>query len=427
MTSTTDNDRRMTRRTALASLAAGAATLAGCGGGAGAAGDGAVAGDAAPSDAAPAVGDTGAGADVAGISSGGTGSFTTGTVSGLGSIILCGIRFDDGAAIVDRDDGGLVGPVLPGMVVAVRGSNVTTSVAGALSTATALQIRYASEWVGPVGAVDVVARTLTVAGQQADIAANAVFAGDALALADLTTSHAVELHGYLDLSTGRLLATRVEVSSTAPANVRLSGQVAALDPTARTFRLGTALVGFDAGLALPAGWGNGQLVRVTLAPGSSGVPWHAAAIQQRQAWLPAMDAGNDAEAELEGRITSIAGPALFTVNGIQVDASAVTIAGALLVGAVVQVHGKTANGTVIASRVELKALAQVEAEVFEFIGTVSNLNILTRTFTLKGLQFSYGLATPIDVLGWITGATPSARVKAMPAGGGWLATEIRRP
>lgn len=428
MTSTTEKDGRVTRRTALASLAAGAATLAGCGGGAvggDATGAGAAGVDTAPAGAAPA-GDAGAPADMAGISSGGTGSFTTGTVSGLGSILVCGIRYDDGSAIVERDDGGPVGAVRPGMVVAVRGTAVAPGVGTALPTATALQIRYASEWVGPVDAVDTVARTITIAGQRADIAANAVFDGAALQLADVTTAHQVELHGYLDVSTGRLLATRVEVSSGAAAGVRLSGKVSNLDAAARTFQLGTALIGFDAGLALPAGWGNGQLVRVTLVPGSSGTPWRATGIQQRQGWLQAMDPGNDAEAELEGRITSVGAAGTFTVNGIQVDASAVTLAGALLVGSVVQVHGRTSNGAVIASRVELKPLAEVETTVFEFLGAVSNLNILTRTFTLKGLQFSYGAGTPIDVLGWITGATPLVDVKAVPAGGIWLATEIHQ-
>lgn len=428
MTSTTEKDGRVTRRTALASLAAGAATLAGCGGGAvggDATGAGAAGVDTAPAGAAPA-GDAGAPADMAGISSGGTGSFTTGTVSGLGSILVCGIRYDDGSAIVERDDGGPVGAVRPGMVVAVRGTAVAAGVGTALPTATALQIRYASEWLGPADAVDTVARTITIAGQRADIAANAVFDGAALQLADVTTAHQVELHGYLDVSTGRLLATRVEVSSGAAAGVRLSGKVSNLDAAARTFQLGTALIGFDAGLALPAGWGNGQLVRVTLVPGSSGTPWRATGIQQRQGWLQAMDPGNDAEAELEGRITSVGAAGTFTVNGIQVDASAVTLAGALLVGSVVQVHGRTSNGTVIASRVELKPLAEVETTVFEFLGAVSNLNILTRTFTLKGLQFSYGAGTPIDVLGWITGATPLVDVKAVPAGGIWLATEIHQ-
>ncbi|MFN7288027.1 MAG: hypothetical protein ACK5SV_02725, partial [Burkholderiales bacterium] len=57
-----------TRRLVLFGLAAGAAQVAGCGGG---------------------------GGDLAGIGSGGTGSFTTGVITGLGSIIVNGVRYDD--------------------------------------------------------------------------------------------------------------------------------------------------------------------------------------------------------------------------------------------------------------------------------------------------------------------------------------------
>ncbi len=47
----------------------------------------------------------GGGSDVAGLSSGGTGSFTSGTISGLGSIIVNGIRYDDtNANKISRDD-----------------------------------------------------------------------------------------------------------------------------------------------------------------------------------------------------------------------------------------------------------------------------------------------------------------------------------
>ena len=56
-----------TRRTLLLGLVGSVAELTGCGGG----------------------------SDVAGLSSGGTGSFTSGTISGLGSIIVNGVRFED--------------------------------------------------------------------------------------------------------------------------------------------------------------------------------------------------------------------------------------------------------------------------------------------------------------------------------------------
>lgn len=414
MTSRHDDPIHMTRRAVLAAMAGGAATLVGCGGAGG--------GDPAGPAGAPGGGDS-----VAGISSGGTGSFATGVVTGLGSIILRGIRYDDSTAVLERDDDGVVGPVRPGMVVSVRGSSITAATAAdGLATATALRIRYASEWVGKVDAVDAANRTLTVLGQRIDVPTNCVFEGAALQLSAVTTSLFVEVHGYLDLSTGRLLATRVDVSSTVPTAFRLSGQVSGLDPNARTFRLGTASIGYDAALVLPAGWGNGQLVRVTLATAQAASAWQATRIRPRELLLPELQVLDRSAAEVEGTVTGVTGAGAFAVNGIPIDAAAATIAGAVAIGATVEVRGTTVNGVVVATQVQVKTLAQVQAGTFEFIGTVSNLNILTRTFSVKGVDFTYGPSATIDVLGWLTGATPLVRVKAMPVNGVWVASEIRQ-
>ena len=427
MTNRRDTPTHPTRRAVLAAMAGGMTTLAGCGGGVGADVGGAGAGGGADlgGGAGPGVGPVDA--SIAGISSGGTGSFTTGTVSGLGSIIVRGIRFDDGAAIVERDDDGAVGPLLPGMVVSIRGSGIAAATGpDALPTATALRIRYASEWVGKVDAVDAANRTLTVLGQRIDVASNAVFAGDATQLAALTPSHFVEVHGFLDLATGRLLATRVEASNSPPPALRLSGQVSGLDAGARTFRLGTAVIGYDAALVLPAGWADGQLVRVTLATAQAGGTWQATRIGQRESLLPEMEIQDRSEARIEGAVTSLGGAATFAVNGIAIDATGVAIDGVLALGATVEVRGTTVDDVVQATQVDVRTREALETAAFEFIGAISNLNILTRTFTLKGLEFTYGLAVRIDVLGWLTGATPVVRVKATQVNGVWVASEIRQ-
>ena len=323
---------------------------------------------------------------------------------------------------------GLVGPLLPGMVVSIRGSAIAAATGpDVLPTATALRIRYASEWVGKVDAVDAVNRTLTVLGQRIDVASNAVFAGDATQLAAITPAHFVEAHGFLDLATGRLLATRLDISNAAPAAFRLSGKVGGLDAGARTFLLGTAVIGYDAALAVPAGWADGQMVRVTLAPAPAGGNWQATRIRQRESLLPELGIQDSSEARIEGAVTSIAGAATFTVNGIAIDATGVAIDGVLALGATVEVRGSTVDGVVKATQVEVRTREALETEVFEFIGTVSNLNILTRTFTLKGLEFTYGLGAQIDgVLGWLTGAAPVVRVKATQVNGVWVASEIRQ-
>jgi hypothetical protein len=399
MNPTNDNTIRLTRRAAIVGMAGTVASLAACGGG---------------------------GGGVAGLSSGGTGSFATGTVAGLGSVIVNGVRYDDSVAAVSRSDDGTVAALRAGMVVAIFGSAVSAATAaGALPTATANRISYASEWVGPVGAVNSAGRTLTVLGQIIDVPVTAVFEGAATDLTTVTTAQFVEVHGYLDVGTGRLLATRIEVANVSPGAFRLSGRVAALDNTARTFSLGTTTIGYPAALSLPSGFANGMLVRVTLATAQVGGVWQATRIRVREALLAQVEVAERAEAEIEGTVTSVESSTRFSVNGIPVNASGVSVPGTLAVGSAVEVHGTAVAGVIVATRLELKGANGIEVQDFDFIGPVSNVDTVARTFVLKGLNFSYTASTRNEVVGWVNGATPTVRVKATPAGGAWIASEIR--
>ena len=91
----------------------------------------------------------GGGTDVAGVSSGGTGSFTSGTITGLGSVIVNGIRYDDSTASVTIGGVSSAASALQlGMVVRIQGSAITAPVtAGALSTATATSMAH---WAGAI-------------------------------------------------------------------------------------------------------------------------------------------------------------------------------------------------------------------------------------------------------------------------------------
>ena len=394
----------MSRRTALGAVAAGAAWLCGCGGGGGS---------------------EFGGASVAGITSGGTGSFTTGTVSGLGSIIVRNVRYDDSRASVSRSDDGVVGSIRPGMVVAIEATAVVPAQPGAtLANATALRISYASEWVGRIDAVDTTAGTVTVLGQTIEVADAAVIEGAATRLSALAAGQFVEVHGYLDLGAGRLLATLVEVSAAAPSAFHLSGQVTSLDTAARTFRIGTAVIGYDASVALPSGFANGMLVRVVLGTTQVAGTWPAQRIRTREV-LAGVEAGEQDEAEVEGTLMSIGPGATFNVNGIPVDASGLPAVAGLALGVLVKAEGSMRGGVLVATRVEVKSRSVLQPEDFVFIGPVSGLNILTRTFTLQGQLFTYGLATPISVINWLTGATPTVEVHAVRVNGQWQATEIK--
>jgi hypothetical protein len=399
-----ETSQRISRRTTLAALAGGVASITACGGG----------------------GSGGLGIGIAGLSSGGTGSFTTGTVAGLGSIIVNGVRYDDSVARVSRSDDGPVAALRVGMVVFIKASAVASATnSDALPTATANRIVYASEWMGPVGTIDVVNRAITVLGQWVDVPAAVVFEGAALQFSELTTSQFVEVHGYLDVSTGRLLATRVEVSTGAPVAFRLTGKVSALNTSARTFSVGSALIAYDATSALPASWANGRLVRVTLSTVQTAGAWRATRIRARDQELVELEVKDRFDSELQGTVTSIEGPARFAVNGIPVDASAAQVTGTITVGAAVEVRGVVASEVIVARRVELRTGAALEVDDFDFFGTVSNLDTAARTFTLKGLVFAYTPGTRNEVRNWIAGSTPSVRVRATLAAGVWIASEIK--
>jgi hypothetical protein len=366
------------------------------------------------------------------LSSGGTGayptgSFTTGTVTGLGSIIVNGVRYDDSKAIVSRSDAGPVGALRPGMLVSIEASNIAAATdANALPTSTAHRITYASEWRGKVDAIDVQGRTITVLGQTVSVPAGAVFDGDAPQLAGLTAQQYVEVHGYLDLSSNRLLATRVDVSNHAPAEFRLSGRVSALDTSARTFSVGSAAISYDATVGLPAAWANGMLVRVALATTQVDGMWQASRISPRESVLAALQVQDQAESDVGGTVTSLDGPSRLTINGsISVDLSRAQITGTLELGAGVEIRGTVVNDAISATHVDVKTDSQLEVNEYDFFGVVSNLDTSSQRFDLQGLTFAYTANTLNDVQDWTTGATPSVRVTAMLSDGIWIASEIR--
>ena len=108
-----------TRRESLLAMLGAAAALAGCGGG---------------------------GDDTAGVGLGGTGAFSVGPITGIGSIIVNGIRYDDSSASIDNDDSPFRREDFRlGMVVAVQGSPVVNG------RSTASRIVLTSELVGPMG------------------------------------------------------------------------------------------------------------------------------------------------------------------------------------------------------------------------------------------------------------------------------------
>ena len=355
-----DLDGRMDRRDALVFTAlASALALAGCGGGDG-------------------------GSTVAGVTSGGTGSFATGSITGLGSIIMGAIRFDDSKASsildIDDDNTDLRGQLRLGMVVRVKGKPKN----GSSADAETIEVR--SELLGPVSRVD--ATTLKVLEQTVKVTASTFF-GDGLAgLAALAPNDIVEVHGFVDAVNNVITATRIERKTLANVKAfKLQGLVRAL--TANTFQIGNLVISFAAPIDLPSSLvlANGLLVRVRLAPTlGSGT---RKALKIRAVELEVQDRD---EAEVEGTITAFTSSSQFSVNGLAVDASGAVVPTGLKLGDRVEVEGKLVSGVLVAKKVALDD--EKDPLKFELHGTINSLSTTAKTFVLRGVTVDY--SSPVE-------------------------------
>jgi Domain of unknown function (DUF5666) len=337
----------------------------------------------------------GGGTDIAGVSSGGTGSFTTGSIIGLGSVIVNGIRYkDDNAAISINGLPGSPADLKLGMVVRIQGSAITAATATSLAMAEATSVSCSSEWKGRVGAVDPAAKTFTLLGLKVHVLDTTIFEGGLFSGA--LDGDDVEVYGFsfTDPATGDLAlrATRVEVQDQALSSYRLSGVVSHLSSGQYTFQLGNTIIDYEKASGTN-GLQNGQLVRVDLqtATNASG-HWVATEVRAENT---SSELEDEHEAEIEGTVTSaITAEKTFSVSGIPVDASRVSNLPSLSLGTRVEVKGSILNGTVIATEVEVEDDEDIEAQEYEFHGTVSGLT--PNSFVVRGYTVQYNGTTRLE-------------------------------
>ncbi len=360
----------------------------------------------------------GGGTDVAAVSSGGTGSFTSGTITGLGSVIVNGIRYtyDDTVEVTLDGATSNAAALQLGMVVRIQGSAVTpASTASRLASATASSIACGSEWKGRIDTVDVNAGTFTLLGQTVRVLATTVFPNGKLD-SSLAGQYA-EVYGFLNPADNSLQASRVEVESSAPDRYRLSGIVANLNST--TFQLGTALIN-HATASKPVALQNGQLVRVALQTTPSGGAWLATEVKVEDY---SNDLDDEDEAEIEGAITSFASSTSFSVNGIPVDASRITPPTGLALGVRVEVKGSISGGAVIATEIEIETDDDIESQAFEFHGAISALT--PSTFVVRGYTIHYNGNTTLEPSNTTLADGLYVEVKAeLDSNGDLLATQV---
>ena len=293
---------------------------------------------------------------VAGIDARGTpvSIVSKGTITGFGSIIVNGVRFDTANASIDVDGNpGTQSDLKVGHVVVVRGTmnnDGTDAVADAVSFDDLVE--------GPISAIDITAGTITVLGQLIVIGDDTSFDDDIspASIDGLNIDDTVEVSGFL-LADGSISATRIERKS-AGSEFEVTGHVSNL--TATTFQINDLTIDFSAAQLddFPAGSPeNEQRVEVKGNNLGDNDELLATRVKFKGDELEADDGD---QVEIEGFITLFESPMKFEVEGIPVITNESTAfkngePGDLALNTKVEVEGRMdANGIITATKVEIK-------------------------------------------------------------------------
>jgi hypothetical protein len=328
-----------------------------------------------------------------GVDSGGTGgaaTYANGPITGSGSIIVNGVRFDDTTASVSDDNGGSTKDALKlGMVVEVRGSALTDDPTTGGKSSTASSISFNSELLGRIDSIDPSTSSLVVIGQPVDVKTTTFF-DDSLTggLSALATGNVVEVYALYDSTVGRYAATRIERKSSVPTEFRLRGAVTALNTTTKVFNIGTEQISYATVTDLPTNLANGAILRVRVSNTGGNHVWTASRLRDGS-----NKPDDGSQARIEGLITAFTSVSQFSIGTVQVTTnSGTTVSGGVpALNVRVEVEGTITAGVLVASSVTIEADSGKTEN--QFIGPISALNTANKTFVVKGQTISYALTT----------------------------------
>lgn len=337
------------------------------------------------------------GGDGAGSAGTGTGStaattstkeLASGTVTGFGSVIVDGVKYDDRSASVSVEQdaaspkAGSVSALRLGMRVEVGTRDGTT-----VDT-----VAVRSEVVGRITSLS--ADGFVVAGQNVKRSGDPATVFDGVAgLSGLVVNDLVEVHGQRDAA-GNIVASRIERKDpNSTPFVRVVGNVGALDSTAKTFTVGGLTVSYDSATRiLPAGTqlANGLRVAVWSNGAISGNTLAARTIVVRSSGL-----GESDKARIGGLISGLDFAArAFTVDNVRVDASNAQFedgsATDLANGRPVRVRGTFTDGVLVASEVKF---AQPRGDMApDLSGPITDF-VSSASFKVRGVPVDASAAT----------------------------------
>lgn len=289
-----------------------------------------------------------------------------GTISGLGSVILNGVRYETiGASVLDSDDSHTItSPLGLGMTISIEAS--------ATSATTASTIHVQSGLKGSTSAVDNTAKTLNVAGLPVTTDVTTfILKSDGINVGsfnDLLNGQQVDVYG-VPQSDGTFKATRIEIE-TAALLVQLVGVVSNLDTSNKAFSLGVGgnLVTVSyATVTVPTGLANGSVVSVHTDTTASASNYSAASLYLRSTDVTTFNqyvtnyAGttriSNEVNELYGMVSglSLSGSGCtLQVQGVPTSLTSQALCASLQNGDYVEVKGLFVNGTLTAHRMEFR-------------------------------------------------------------------------
>jgi hypothetical protein len=294
----------------------------------------------------------GGGGSVAGIDRLG---ITNGTVTGFGSIVVNGVRYEvSGDTRFDIDDApGGQDDLAVGDQVSVRWSG------GEGSTGRrAIEVAAGSLVRGPITSIDPVTRQLVVLGQTVQLTATTSFDND-ISPRDITglgVAQSIRVTGLVE-ATGVIRATRI--GSQSPGDALLV-RGTATDVAVQTFRINGLTVNYATAQLPDGALATGNLVRVR--GNSVNGLGQLVATSVEKAGGPAGGANAGDDVEIEGFITRFVSPADFDVAGVRASTTAGTrfddgTAADLALNVRVEVEGVIdAAGVLIARELEFESL-----------------------------------------------------------------------
>lgn len=308
---------------------------------------------------------------------------TVGPITGFGSVVANGVRFDTNSTTISvNGNPGTLSDLQVGMMVSIRGTVDDDS-----GAASAGEIRFMADMVGPVSSVDRANGTFVMLGRTVVVDELTFADGDSLDA--LAAGHVLQLSGQYR-SQDRIQAThmlRVANAYQAGMQMQIRGEISDLDEGNLRFRIGGQDCAYS-GAALELGGAdlaNGLFVEVTsTVPVANGdmILDRIRARDRDRDRDQLCDA--DCDFEIEGFVTAFVSATDFEVDGQPVTTTGSTVyvngtVDTLALDVRVAVDGTVnADGVLVADRIvfRLQSLVEIDADIEAVDTTAGSVTVL---------------------------------------------------